>query len=223
MPSNPALQCRRVGLLGGAFDPPHDGHLRLAQLAWENLMLDELRLVPANIAPQKCQPTAPVELRLEMLKGMLEGSPYTIDCIELELGSVSFTANTLETLCKREPDSAWILIMGSDQAVAFETWRNSARILELASVSIAPRPNSECDAQAAFELPVFLSERLSQKWSGLPGQVILLPGTKMNLASSQIRKSLAQNNRAIGLSGQVETTILRERLYRCISVLNSKS
>ncbi|MCL1908095.1 MAG: nicotinate-nicotinamide nucleotide adenylyltransferase [Holophagaceae bacterium] len=218
MHSSPVVASRRVGLLGGAFDPPHEGHLRLAQLAWDNLMLDELRFVPARIAPMKQKSAAPAGMRLAMLREMLDGTPYTIDDIELGLGEVSYTVKTLEACSEREPNAAWILIMGSDQAKAFEKWFDPERILELASVAVAVRPN--CEGVSADEsnsepaLPAFLSVRLSGEWSGKPGHTILLPSTELGLASSKIRGQLAHRQNPVGLSEKVLTTILRQKLYR---------
>jgi nicotinate-nucleotide adenylyltransferase len=216
---------KRVGLLGGAFDPPHEGHLRLAQIAWDYLKLDELRFVPAFIAPQKQKPSASGEMRLAMLSEMLSGTPFIIDDIELRQAGVSYTVNTLETLSINEPGAAWILVMGSDQAANFASWRGCGRILELASVSIAPRPvlqtNGE-EAQSGPQLCVsmpkmmpqaILPARLSDRWSGAPGQAVLLPSTDLASASSQIRGQLACGQEPFGRSEKVRSVVDREKLY----------
>jgi nicotinate-nucleotide adenylyltransferase len=218
---------KRAGLLGGAFDPPHEGHLRLAQLAWDYLKLDELRFVPAFIAPQKQKPIAPTNVRLAMLREMLSPTPFIIDDIELEMERVSYTVDTLETLSKREPGTTWILAMGSDQAANFATWRGYERIMELASVSFALRPdlpetiNNEgiqsipkvCTGTAKVLPQDILSARLSDCWSGAPGQLVILPSTDLNLASSQIRGQLACGKEPFGLSEKVKSVIMREKLY----------
>jgi len=209
---------RHIGLLGGTFDPPHDGHLKLARLAWEHLKLDELRFIPTFINPKKQAAAATPDTRLAMLRQMLIGSPFTIDDVELKLESVSYTVDTLETLSKREPDAAWILVMGSDQISDLPNWRNHGRILELASVSIAVRPGQQSaedpKSPDSPELPDVLSSRLLSEWSGLPGQVILLTSTNLNLSSSQIRDQLAHGEKPVGLSEQVKAVILQEKLYR---------
>ncbi|MCL1908144.1 MAG: nicotinate-nicotinamide nucleotide adenylyltransferase [Holophagaceae bacterium] len=213
MPNNPDFLKRRVGLLGGGFDPPHDGHLRLAQIAWENLTLDELRFVPAYFTPLKSQAVASPEMRCQMLQEMLSGTPFTIDKTELALGEISYTINTLETVSKREPGSAWILVIGSDQAILFESWRDNAQILEIASIAIAPRPNSAIPDIDYPALPDILSARIADKWTGIAGQVIMLPSTQIELASSQIRNQIANNTAPSGLSAQVKATITRLKIY----------
>ena len=180
----------RVGLLGGAFDPPHGGHLKVARLAFECLNLDELRFVPANSSPGKGAPHASVEARLAMLRGMLLDTPFTIETIELDNGTAdpSYTVDTLETLSKREPGTAWVLIVGMDQILGFADWRDPTRILELASIAVAGRPTF------AGALPGILAPRQSNEWSGIPGQVVPLPGTEIDISSSQLRERLASAN-----------------------------
>ena len=211
---------KRVGLLGGAFDPPHHGHLKLAQLAWGHLKLDELRFVPSHINPQKQTSATPSGARLAMLREMLVGTPFSVDNVELALGGISYTVDTLDALNKREPGAAWVLIMGSDQANNFTNWRNYERILEMASVSIATRPEPPSQGASGSQsicppaLPDILSSRLSGEWSGAPGETIILPGTEIAAASCQIRDSLAGGIAPAGLSEQVLSVILHEKLYR---------
>jgi len=204
----------RVGLLGGAFDPPHGGHLKLARLAFECLNLDELRFVPANSSPGKSAPCASVEARLAMLHGMLLDTPFTVETIELDNGTAgpSYTVDTLETLSKREPGTAWILIVGMDQALDFGNWRNPARILEMASIAVASRP------AFAGALPCILAPRQSNEWSGIPGQVVPLPGTEIDISSSQLRERLASaNTSGVALNflpEKVRAVISSENIYR---------
>jgi len=204
---------KRVGLLGGAFDPPHEGHLRLAQLAWEHLALDALRFLPAFIAPLKPGPAARPDERLEMLRQMLVGTPYEIEEAEMERGDgPSFTAVTLETLSKREPEARWILVMGSDQAAHFPQWRSAGKILGMASIAVAQRPCETGNFDSA--LPNVLTARLSESWSGAPGEAILLPSTDLELSSSTIRAQLANGKEPDGLSPSVKTAIMQNSIYR---------
>jgi len=204
---------KRVGLLGGAFDPPHEGHLRLAHLAWEHLELDALRFLPAFIAPLKPNPAAPPAARLEMLRQMLAGTPYGIEEVEMERNDgPSFTAATLELLSKREPEAGWILVMGSDQAANFPQWRSAGKILEMASIAIAQRPCETGHLDSA--LANVLLARLSDSWSGAPGEAILLPSTDLELSSSAIKAQLANGKEPDGLPPPVKTAIAQNSIYR---------
>jgi nicotinate-nucleotide adenylyltransferase len=208
---------RRVGLLGGSFDPPHGGHLRLAALAFECLTLDELRFVPAMASPQKKAPTAPPEARLTMLGAMLVGTPFAIETIEIESGhSPNYTVDTLEALSKREPDAAWILVMGMDQALGFRNWRDSTRVLELASIAVAPRPSGAA-AESGQALPVALSSCVSSEWLGALGQAVLLPSTEMDISSGQIRERVASAKSHGDGNGRAALKDLPERVCAVIS------
>ena len=136
---------RRAGLLGGTFNPVHYGHLKLAELALAALALDEVRFIPTATPPHKPvaagDPGGTARLRLlaEAL-GAGSGRPFTLEPLEVERGGPSFTVDTLEALAAREPGTAWIFLMGSDQLAGFPAWRRPERILELASLAVAARP-----------------------------------------------------------------------------------
>lgn len=203
---------RRVGLLGGAFNPPHDGHLKLARLALEHLELDELRFVPTARSPHKPEPGGPDAFaRLRLLEALLAGSgdPFRIETLELARGGTSYTVDTLEDLAAREPGTAWILVMGSDQLAGFPGWRRAARIAELASVAAAPRPG------VPAELPAGTGLRPAPRWSGGPGECVWLPPTDLDLASTRLRRQLAAGaGDPAGLPPQVLAAIRHEHLYR---------
>jgi len=135
---------------------------------------------------------------------------------------VSYTVNTLEALNAREPGTAWILVMGSDRAADFIGWRSSDRILKMASISVAARPGVQtadglkntAKVTDGPGLSDVLTSRVRYEWSGKPGEVILLPGTDLDLASSQIRGRLTVGEEPIGLCEQVKRVIVKEKLYR---------
>ena len=165
---------RRVGLLGGAFNPPHEGHLRLARLALEHLELDELWFVPTAQSPHKSDPGgASPEARLRLLREALEGFDPRVGvaALELERGGTSYTVDTLEALRAQEPATAWVLIMGSDQVPGLAAWRRPERIFELASAAIALRPGVP---PSSLDLPWL---HPVDRWSGAPGEWVALPTT----------------------------------------------
>ena len=207
---SPALPFR-IGLLGGAFNPPHLGHLKLAELGLRTLDLDEVRFVPTARSPHKPDAGGPGALvRLQLLETALAATdlPFRVEPLELERGGTSYTVDTLEALCLREPDRAWILLIGGDQLPGLPGWRRVDRILELASLAVAPRPGFGLD------LPPALQARWRDRWSGLPGELVRLPGTELPLSSSELRSELALGRRPQGLPIQVEAAIRRENYYR---------
>jgi nicotinate-nucleotide adenylyltransferase len=201
----------RVGLLGGAFNPPHLGHLKLAELGLHSLRLDEVRFMPTARSPHKADPAESDTVdRLRLLEEALAGTPYPfrVEAIELERGGTSYTVDTLEALHQREPGRAWILLMGCDQLAGLPQWRRMDRILELASLGVAPRPGFDGG------LPTMFESRRRDQWSGSPGELVWLPGTELPYASSCLRSEIALGHRPNGLPIQVEAAIRRENYYR---------
>jgi nicotinate-nucleotide adenylyltransferase len=203
----------RIGLLGGAFNPPHDGHLKLARLALDHLNLDELRFVPTALSPHKPDPGGPdPSARLRLLSEALQGFDprCQVETLELERGGASYTVDTLETLAGRNPDTAWILIMGSDQLAGLPQWRRVERIFELASAAVALRPGAPLLPPA---VPGLLA---CPSWSGQPGELVALPGTDLDLASTGLRVRLqaSPHEDPGGVPPQVLSTIRSENLYR---------
>ena len=203
----------RIGLLGGAFNPPHDGHLKLARLALDHLELDELRFVPTALSPHKPDPGGPAqEARYRLLTQALEGFDLRchVETLELERGGSSYTVETLEALALREPGNAWILIMGSDQLPGLPEWRRVERVFKLASAAVAKRPG------APFEVPGLPGISIKDRWSGAAGEVVALPSTALDLASTDLRHRLqaAPQDDPGGLPPQVLRTISADKLDR---------
>lgn len=198
-----------MGVLGGAFNPPHLGHLRLAELAWRELDLDEVRWIPTAQSPHKPTEGTAGEDRLALLQAALEQveGPFVADPLELERGGVSWTVDTLEALAQREPGTAWIVLTGSDQLEGLSRWHRLTRILELGSLAVALRPGYP------QTVPSVLEGRLRQAWSGAPGELVWLPGTELDLASRTLRGAISHGLPSEGLCPQVRDAITRRNLY----------
>jgi nicotinate-nucleotide adenylyltransferase len=210
----------RVGLLGGTFNPPHRGHLKLAELALEALGLDEVRFIPTAAPPHKPLPSGDPDgpTRVRLLEEALAagGRPFKVEPLEVERGGTSFTVDTLELLALREPRCGWIFLMGSDQLPGFPSWKRVERILELASVAVAPRPASLAAGSPGERpaMPGILAHRVRPRWSGGPGEAIWLPGTGLDLASTALRAELGMGRSPDGIPAEVMAAILREKQYR---------
>lgn len=204
----------RIGLLGGAFNPPHLGHAKLAILALSHLSLDELRFVPTSRSPHKPHPDGPEAvdgaLRGRLLQELLQHCPPScrLEMLEVERGGVSYTADTLELLQAREPGHQWILVLGGDQLKDFQSWRTFDRVVARASAAFAARPGHPQD------VPPGLRHRVREAWSGGPGEILLLPSTGLDLASTRLREDLKRKGEAEGLAPEVLAVIRSENLYR---------
>jgi nicotinate-nucleotide adenylyltransferase len=131
----------RLGVFGGAFDPPHTAHVALARAAVPQLQLDELRVFPTGQAWHRAQATTAPEHRLAMARLAFGGLPRTlIDERELRRPGPTYTIDTLRELKAEHPTAQLFLVMGEDQAVALTRWHEWEAILQLAIICVAARP-----------------------------------------------------------------------------------
>jgi len=137
-----------VGVLGGAFNPPHLGHLLLAQEAVAALGLDELIMVPTGTAPHKrIEPEPGPAVRLEMTAAAVAGvSGFRVSDVEVGREGPSFAYRTLELLANELSGSVLTFVMGADVASGLERWKRPERVVELAAVAVAARPGFDSDA-----------------------------------------------------------------------------
>ncbi|MBN1527727.1 MAG: nicotinate (nicotinamide) nucleotide adenylyltransferase [Thermoleophilaceae bacterium] len=133
----------RVGILGGAFNPPHLGHLVCAQEARLQLGLERVLLVPVGDPPHRELEDDPgPDARLEMTELAAAGDPgLSVSRIELDRPGPSYTADTLAALRDSAPEDELVLILGGDQAAALPFWHEPGRVLELAEVAAVERVN----------------------------------------------------------------------------------
>lgn len=133
---------RRIGLLGGTFDPPHIGHLIVAVEARDQLELDEVWLVVAHTPWQKAgRVISAPERRLAMVRSATEGLDGVVaSAIEFEPPGPSYTVETLERLARCRSELAPTLIMGADAAAGIETWHRSEELASLAELAVVDRP-----------------------------------------------------------------------------------
>lgn len=131
----------RVGILGGAFNPPHIGHLVCAQEALVQLELDRVVFVPVGEAPHRELEDDPgAEARLEMLELAIDGDErFATSRIEIEREGPSYTVDTLEQLRAEAPGDELFLILGGDQAAALAGWHEPEQVLERATVAVLER------------------------------------------------------------------------------------
>ena len=130
----------RVGMFGGAFDPPHRAHEALARAALEQLRLDVLYLFPTGRAWHKARHLTGGEHRLAMARLAFEGiERVRVDERELERSGPTYTLDTLRELRAEHPQAELFLLIGEDQAASFSTWRGWPEIAQLATLAVAQR------------------------------------------------------------------------------------
>ncbi len=133
---------QRIGLMGGSFDPVHMGHLIIAQDAAERLELSKVVFIPAFIPPHKQHlRQAEAEHRLNMLNLAVESNiHFSVSDIEMQMGSISYTIETIKALLDAQSDVEYVLIVGSDTLVDLHTWYKVDELLDLCDVATLLRP-----------------------------------------------------------------------------------
>jgi nicotinate-nucleotide adenylyltransferase len=142
-----------IGVLGSAFNPPHLGHLALAQEALWQLQLSEVVLMPTGEAPHKRIADDPGrEQRLAMTRlAAADDARFTVSTLEVERDGPSYTYETLELLAREREDTELVFVMGADAAVGLESWREPNRVVELARLAVARRAGvSDADVAAVM-------------------------------------------------------------------------
>jgi nicotinate-nucleotide adenylyltransferase len=131
----------RVGILGGGFNPPHLGHLILAQEALGQLGLDRVLLMPYGEPSHRVledDPGADVRLRLcELAVG--DDERFAVSRVEVDRGGPVYTVETLRELSESSPEDSLVLLLGGDQAASLRSWRSPEEVLSLAVVAVAER------------------------------------------------------------------------------------
>lgn len=175
---------RRVGFYGGAFNPPHIGHINGAKYAIDALQLTKLYLIPSCESPHKMLPPdspTPIQ-RLKMLDIAVAGfEGLEVSDVEIARGGVSYTYETMEQLKAEFPDCERILLVGTDMFLSFLNWRNPDKILKTVSLAVMCR-GDEDEIQKIRLQKTLLEER--------GGTVYVLENPVYHISSSDLRRML---------------------------------
>lgn len=205
----------KIGIYGGSFNPPHQGHLHAALSAAKYLNLDTMLLIPAGIPPHKQlasgSPTA--EQRAEMARYMAEQTaleasiPVKVSTMEIERGGKSYTADTLLSLRAQYPDDELWLLMGTDMFLTFQDWYHPETILACAGLCAFGR--SEADTEELFAVQ---RNYLTGRFPNARIVTMVLPNL-VEISSTELRAALPSGGAERYLTPQVYGYILREHLY----------
>ena len=132
---------RPIGIFGGTFDPIHCGHLRTAFELWQELRLEEVRLLPAGTPPHRDQLYASAELRLQMVRAAVaDQSSFIVDDREVRRTGLSYSVDTLTELRREYPERSLCLLLGMDAFLGLPHWHRWRELLDLAHIVVAHRP-----------------------------------------------------------------------------------
>ena len=195
----------RLGIYGGTFDPIHYGHLLLAERCRDELQLDEVWFIPAGSPPHKQgRVSTPAKARMAMVEFAVSGFPeFRVSRIELERVGPSYTVQTLEQVRASAPSREVFLLMGADSIAELVTWKDPARILELAQVVAVNRAGEKPDLSSLNEL---------MQQTGRTVRTIEMPA--MGISASEIRSRVALKQSIRFLTPRpVEMYIRQNNLY----------
>ena len=206
-----------IGILGGSFDPIHNGHLHMAKCAYESYALDQVWLIPAGHSPNKDEHgMTDAKDRFQMCK--LAAQPYpwmTVSRLELDSAERSYTYRTMEKLSEQFPMHRFFFIMGGDSLDYFESWMKPDIIAQTAIILVMVREN-------------FPKQQMEEKIAHIKKQfwadIRLLKCDRMDVSSTQVRRLLSARSQADGyrspkgaemfLDAAVMSYIQANNLYR---------
>jgi len=171
---------QRVGIFGGAFDPPHRAHEALVRSAVAELALDALHVIPTGHAWHKNRQLSAPEQRLAMTQLAFAAVPQVlVDAQEINRPGPSYTIDSLRALAAAQPDAELFLLIGADQAAALTSWRDWQEILQLATICVADRKDS---TRASTQ---FVAEKM------FPQRFLHLKMPAMPISATHIRASIS--------------------------------
>lgn len=188
---------KKIGLLGGTFDPIHIGHLRSAIEVLETCALDEVRLIPGSVPPHRATPMVSAQQRLDMVRLAVSGVPgLSVDDRELRREGPSWTIETLLSLRSELPaETQLYFILGQDSFAGLPSWHRWQELLDHCHLLVLRRPDMPVEAPA--ELQQVLNQRLVPEAAALQGpsgQIAHLQQTPLPVSATAIRRAQASGN-----------------------------
>jgi len=175
---------RRVGVMGGTFDPPHYGHLAAAEAAWEDLDLDEVLFIPAGVPPhKKSEEVSAAHHRLAMVKLAVAGHPhFRVSRMELERPGPHYSVDTIRLLTEAQPGEEFYFIIGSDMAFELPRWYEPRQLVALCRIVVLNRPGYSMDE---------LSCHLAGLFAAHPDHLLMHRVPGVDISSTEVRQRLA--------------------------------
>lgn len=198
---------KKVGIMGGTFNPVHFGHLFLAEQAYEQLALDKVLFMPSKNPPHKAKPESVSEQgRVDMIELAIRENPhFELSTVELEREGMTYTADTLTILTEQHADTEYFFIVGADSLFMMQNWWKPETIFKLCTVAAANRDNMD---QAGIERQ---AEYLKLTFGA---SIALINMPMIQISSAEIRKRIsAEKSVRYYLPDSVYDYIRKNRLY----------
>lgn len=190
----------KIGIFGGTFNPVHNGHLSIADEFVNKCELDKLILIPNNVSPFKIDvddDSVSAEHRMRILKlAVQDRKNFEIDDFEITKNGVSYTIETVEYLKSKFPEDHLFLLIGIDQAIDIDRWKDIYKIKKLVSIVVADRTNEMTN------------------YEEIDKSFIRLGNTKVDISSSEIRDNVRSGKSILGMvPDEVAVYIVNNMLY----------
>lgn len=175
---------KRVGIMGGMFDPIHLGHMLMAEIAYETFELDEILFVPTGVSYLKSNVTD-AKTRISMIGEAISDNPhFALSTIEVERDGYSYSYETIKELQDKNPNTEYFFIVGADSLMFMENWKNPEQIFTKVPVLVAVRDEYSNEA---------ISAKIDHLMSKYPGaEIHIIPISKVDISSSKIRERVKE-------------------------------
>lgn len=193
---------KKAGIFGGAFNPVHNGHVRLAEEAVKQLKLRRLLIIPTFVSPHKHTDLLPYEDRAEMCRrafGHIPGAE--VSDIEVRLGGTSYSINTVRALRELYPDEQFFLLIGSDMLFSFDKWYKYESLLKETRVCAVAR-----DSDSLSDMMEYANDI---------GRIKVLPTQAVTMSSTEVRNAAVNGGDISGMVPAGVAEYIRENgLYK---------
>lgn len=191
-----------IGILGGTFDPIHNGHLRLAQEALEQCRMQQVRFIPNGTPPHRTPPVASAEARMDMVRTALHGHhEFSVDVREVYRTDPCYSVDTLTSLREEfGSEQPLCLLLGSDAFLNLHTWHEWRRVFDLAHIVVMQRPGrplgnamETADDALKEEYRARLAPAPRRLHESASGAIVALDMPLLDISATDIRRRCAEH------------------------------
>lgn len=203
-----SCQNKKVGIMGGTFDPIHYGHLILAQNALDTFSLDEILFVPSGTPWLKESTKVLSKNKRVSMTGMaIEDNPdFALSTIEIDREGNSYSYETVEELKRMQPKTDFYFIMGADSLLEIERWKHPDRLMAECTLLVAVR--DDCDREGLEKQIIYLTDKYQ-------ADIRILPANRIDISSTKIRRMIREGKSVrYMLPDQVIRFIQKNHLYQ---------